>query len=152
MKKVKIAVIGIGWFGEIHCDAISAIPSFELAALCTRTESRLAEMGEKYGVFQLYTDYNELLTNSDIDAVSIVTMWDQHTAPAIAALEAGKHVFLEKPMAHTVADCQAICGAATKAPGHLMVGHICRFNPRYAAAKEQIASGAIGKVLSMSSR
>ena len=76
MKKVRIAVIGIGWFGEIHCDAISAIPSFELAALCTRTESRLAEMGEKYGVFQLYTDYKELLTNSDIDAVSIVTMWD----------------------------------------------------------------------------
>jgi UDP-N-acetylglucosamine 3-dehydrogenase len=152
MKKVRIAVVGIGWFGEIHCDAISAIPSFELAALCTRTESRLAEMGQKYGVTQLYTDYDELLANPDIDAVSIVTMWDQHTEPTLAALAAGKHVFLEKPMAHTVADCQKICEAAEKAKGHLMVGHICRFNPRYAAAKEQIASGAIGKVLSMNSR
>jgi UDP-N-acetylglucosamine 3-dehydrogenase len=152
MEKTRIAVIGLGWFGEIHCDAISAIPSFELAALCTRTESRLNELGEKYGVSQLYTDYTELLQNPDIDAVSVVTMWDQHTAPAIAALEAGKHVFLEKPMAHTVADCKLICDAAAKAKGYLMVGHICRFNPRYATAKQQIADGNIGKVLSLSSR
>lgn len=152
MEKTRIAVIGLGWFGEIHCDAISAIPSFELVALCTRTESRLAELGKKYGVAQLYTDYNELLKNPDIDAVSIVTMWDQHTAPTLAALDAGKHVFLEKPMAHTVADCKLICDAAAKAKGHLMVGHICRFNPRYASAKQEIAAGSIGTVLSMSSR
>lgn len=152
MNKVRIGVIGLGWFGEIHCDAISAIPSFELAALCTRTESRLADLGKKYGVSDLYTDYEELLADPNIDAVSIVTMWDQHTAPTIAALQAGKHVFLEKPMAHTVADCQQICDAAATAKGHLMIGHICRFNPRYATAKEQIASGAIGKILSMSSR
>lgn len=152
MKKVRIAVIGLGWFGEIHCDALSAIPSVELVALCTRTESRLKSLGEKYGVSQLYTDYNELLRNPDIDAVNIVTMWDQHTAPAIAALQSGKHVFLEKPMAHTVADCRQICAAAAEATGYLMVGHICRFNPRYAAAKKEIAAGNIGNVLSMSSR
>lgn len=152
MDKVRMGVIGLGWFGEIHCDAISAIPTFELAALCTRTSSRLEDLGKKYGVTQLYTDYNELLANPDIDAVSVVTMWDQHTAPAIASLEAGKHVFLEKPMAHTVADCQKICDAAKKAHGHLMIGHICRFNPRYATAKREIEAGAIGKILSMSSR
>ena len=152
MEKTRIAVIGLGWFGEIHCDAISAIPSFELAALCTRAPTRLEELGRKYGVSQLYTDYHELLANPDIDAVSVVTMWDQHTAPTLAALDAGKHVFLEKPMAHTVADCRLICDAAAKAKGHLMVGHICRFNPRYAMAKQEIAAGNIGKVLSMSSR
>lgn len=152
MERLRIGVIGLGWFGEIHCDAISAIPSLELAALCTRTESRLEELAGKYGVAQTYTDYNELLANPEIDAVSIVTMWDQHTAPAIAALEAGKHVFLEKPMAHTVADCALICEAAAKAKGHLMVGHICRFNPRYAAAKQHIADGGIGRILSLSSR
>lgn len=152
MERIRIAVIGLGWFGEIHCDAISAIPGLELTALCTRTSSRLEELGKKYGVRQLYTDYGELLRNPDIDAVSVVTMWDQHTAPTLAALVAGKHVFLEKPMAHTVADCQKICDAAAKAKGHLMVGHICRFNPRYATAKQQIADGNIGKVLSMSSR
>ncbi len=152
MEKTRIAVIGLGWFGEIHCDAIAAIPSFELAALCTRTATRLEELGKKYGVSQLYTDYHELLANPDIDAVSVVTMWDQHTAPTLAALEAGKHVFLEKPMAHTVADCRQICDAARKAKGHLMVGHICRFNPRYATAKREIAAGNIGKILSLSSR
>ena len=145
-------MIGLGWFGEIHCAAISAIPSFELAALCTRTPTRLEERGQKYQVSELYTDYHELLRNPDIDAVSVVTMWDQHTAPTLAALEAGKHVFLEKPMAHTVADCRQICDAARKAKGHLMVGHICRFNPRYATAKREIAAGNIGKILSLSSR
>ena len=152
MDKVRIGVIGLGWFGEVHCDAISTIPSFELAALCTRTESRLEELGRKYGVSQLYSDYNELLANPDIDAVSVVTMWDQHTEPAVASLEAGKHVFLEKPMAHTVADCRIICDAAKKARGHLMIGHICRFNPRYATAKREIEAGNIGKVLSLNSR
>jgi predicted dehydrogenase len=152
MKKTRIGVIGLGWFGEIHCEAISGTPSLELAALCTRTPERLKEMGEKFNVKSLYTDYNEMLADPDIDAVSVVTMWTEHTAPTLAALKAGKHVFLEKPMAHTVADCTAICEAGEKADGHLMIGHICRFNPRYAAAKREISAGNIGKILSMSSR
>jgi UDP-N-acetylglucosamine 3-dehydrogenase len=152
MDRVRIGVIGLGWFGEIHCQAIKAVPGLELAALCTRTQSRLAEMGTKFGVDQLYTDYHDMLANPDIDAVSVVTMWDQHIEPTLAALAAGKHVFLEKPMADNVADCRAIVEAAATARGHLMVGHICRFNPRFAAAKQQIADGAIGNVLSLSSR
>ena len=60
------------------------------------------------------TDYNQLLADPEIDAVSIVTMWDQHTEPALAALAAGKHVFLEKPMASTAEDCQAIVDAAAR--------------------------------------
>lgn len=152
MEKVRIGVIGLGWFGETHCEVLASAPEFELAALCTRTEARLEELGRKHSVSQLYTDYNEMLANADIDAVSVVTMWDQHTAPAVAALEAGKHVFLEKPMAHTVADCRIICDAAARARGHLMLGHICRFNPRYATAKREIAAGNIGRILCMSSR
>ena len=123
MEKTKIAVIGLGWFGEIHCDAISAIPSFELVALCTRTPSRLEELGQKYGVSQLYTDYNELFRNPDIDAVNVVTMWDQHTAPTLAALDAGKHVFLEKPMAHTVADCRRLIHNRQAKPPRLSRRH-----------------------------
>jgi predicted dehydrogenase len=79
-------------------------------------------------------------------------MWDQHTEPAIAALEAGKHVFLEKPMASTVGDCQAIIAAAARAQGMLLVGHICRFNPRFRMAKQAIENGAIGRIVSLSSR
>ena len=108
MDRLRIGVIGLGWFGEIHCDAIIGTPSLELAALCTRTEDRLNELGKKYGVKKLYKDYKDMLADPDIDAVSITTMWDQHTDITIDALKAGKHVFLEKPMASTVADCEKI--------------------------------------------
>jgi UDP-N-acetylglucosamine 3-dehydrogenase len=152
VDRLRIGVIGLGWFGEIHCDAIIGIPNLELAALCTRTEGRLGEMAAKFGVKKTYTDYRAMLADPDIDAVSIVTMWDQHTAPAVAALEAGKHVFLEKPMASTVADCRTIMAAASSSKGILQIGHICRFNPRYRAAREAIAAGRIGRIVSMSSR
>jgi len=151
-EKVKYGVIGLGWFGEKHCEALAGIPSIDLYALCTRTKSRLKALGKTFGVKKLYTDYNEMLANPELEAVSVVTMWDQHTAPALAALAAGKHVFLEKPMASTVADCRKIVGAAKKAKGYFMVGHICRFNPRYAAAKDAIAEGRIGKIVSIYAR
>jgi predicted dehydrogenase len=152
MDRLRIGVIGLGWFGEIHCDAIIGIPNLELAALCTRTESRLAELAAKFSVSTTYSDYRKLLADPSIDAVSIVTMWDQHTEPAIAALEAGKHVFLEKPMASTVADCRKIIAAAARSKGILQIGHICRFNPRYRAAKQAIDEGRIGKIVALASR
>ena len=141
MEKLRIAVIGLGWFGEIHCDAISAVPELQLAGLCTRTPSRLKALGHKYNVSALYTDYKELLEDSTIDVVSIATQWDEHVEPALAALAAGKHVLLEKPMASTVDDCIRLCEAAKSASGALMVGHVCRFNPRFMAAKREIDTG-----------
>jgi UDP-N-acetylglucosamine 3-dehydrogenase len=152
MDRLRIGVIGLGWFGEIHCETIAGIPNLELAALCTRRPDRLAEQAKKFGVKKTYTDYRDLLADKKIDAVSIVTMWDQHTDPSIAALEAGKHVFLEKPMASTVADCNKIIAASKKAKGILQIGHICRFNPRYRMAKQAIDEGRIGKIVAMSSR
>ena len=80
MDRLRIGVIGLGWFGEIHAETIAGVPNLELAALCTRTPDRLAAMGEKFGVKKLYRDYNDMLADPDIDAVSICTMWDQHTA------------------------------------------------------------------------
>lgn len=152
MDRLRIGVIGLGWFGEIHCETIAGIPNMELAALCTRTPDRLAQQAEKFGVRKTYRDYREMLADKDIDAVSIVTMWDQHTDPTIAALEAGKHVFLEKPMASTVADCAKIIAASKKAKGVLQIGHIVRFNPRYRMAKQAIDEGKIGKIVALSSR
>ena len=152
MDRLRIGAIGLGWFGEIHCDTIVGIPNLELAALCTRTPDRLAELAQKFNVGKTYRDYREMIADPEIDAVSIVTMWDQHTEPAIAALDAGKHVFLEKPMASTVADCQKIIAAAKRSKGILQIGHICRFNPRYRMAKQAIDAGRIGKIVAMSSR
>jgi len=152
MDKLRIGVIGLGWFGEIHCETIAGIPNLELAALCTRRPERLAEQAKKFGVKKTYTDYRDMLADKDIDAVSIVTMWDQHTDPTTDALAAGKHVFLEKPMASTVADCKKIIAASKKAKGILQIGHICRFNPRYRMAKQAIDEGRIGKIVALSSR
>ena len=152
MDRLRIGVIGLGWFGEIHCETIAGIPNLELAALCTRRPDRLAEQAKKFGVKKTYANYRDMLADKDIDAVSIVTMWDQHTAPAVEALQAGKHVFLEKPMASTVADCNTIIAAANKAKGILQIGHICRFNPRYRMAKQAIDEGRIGKIVALQSR
>jgi UDP-N-acetylglucosamine 3-dehydrogenase len=152
MDRLRTGVIGLGWFGEIHCETIVGIPNLELAALCTRRPDRLAEQAKKFGVKKTYRDYHDMLADKDIDAVSIVTMWDQHTDPTIAALEAGKHVFLEKPMASNVADCKKIIAASKKAKGILQIGHICRFNPRYRMAKQAIDEGRIGKIVALQSR
>ena len=135
MSKVKYGIIGLGWFGEYHGDVLAGLPNVELYALCTRTESRLRELGKKFGVKHLYTDYNQMLADPELEAVSITTMWDQHAAPTIAAVKAGKHVFLEKPMASTMADCRAIVQAARASDKYFMVGHVVRFQPRYAGAK-----------------
>ena len=118
MDKLRIGVIGLGWFGEIQCEAIVGIPNLELAALCTRTPERLKAMATKFGVAKATRDYRDLLADPDIDAVSIVTMWDQHTEPAIDALAAGKHVFLEKPIASTVEDASKIIAASQAFQGH----------------------------------
>lgn len=152
MNTVRFGVIGLGWFGEKHCEALAAIPGVKLEALCTRRTDRLAEVASRFDVQKTHTEFRSLLADPEIDAVSIVTMWNQHAAPALAALAAGKHVFLEKPMASTVSDCQKIVEASERARGSLMVGHICRFNPRYAAARQAIQEGRIGKIVSMYAR
>jgi UDP-N-acetylglucosamine 3-dehydrogenase len=152
MNRVRYGVIGLGWFGEKHCEALAGLPNVELFALCTRREARLKELAQRFVVRNTYLDYRDLIANPHIEAVSIVTMWDQHTAPTLAALQVGKHVFLEKPMASTREDCDAIVNAARLARGSLMVGHICRFNPRYVAAKAAIDEGRIGKIVSMYAR
>jgi len=151
-RKVKWAVIGLGWFGEKHCEALAGFSNAELYALCTRTKSRLDEVAARFGVKHIYTDYYELVANPEVEAVSITTMWDQHTAPALASIQAGKHVFLEKPMASTAEDCAAIVHTARASDKFFMVGHICRFNPRYAAAKREIELGTIGRILSIYAR
>ena len=72
MKTVKYGVIGLGWFGEKHCEALAGIPNVELAALCTRTESRLEEVAERFGVRKTYTDYREMLEDPELEAVSVL--------------------------------------------------------------------------------
>lgn len=152
LDRIRIGVIGLGRFGEVHCEALANLPGVELFALCTRNEERLRQVADRFGVTRTYTDYREMLADPEVDGVSVVTMWEQHAAPVLDALAAGKHVFVEKPLASTAADCEAIVRAANTSASVCMVGHICRFNPRFAAAKREIAAGAIGKIVSLYAR
>jgi len=149
---VRWAVIGLGWFGEVHADTLARMPGIELAALCTRRPQRLAELADRHHVERRYTDYRELLDDPSIDVVGITTHIDDHRDITLDALQSGKHVFLEKPMAPTVEDCDRIVEAAEKANGLFMVGHICRFDPRVTLAKQAIDQGRIGKIVSMHAR
>ena len=149
---VRWGVIGLGFFGEVHADALAPMPGIELAALCTRRPDRLAELADRYRVPRRYTDYHDLLADPAVDVVSVTTHIDDHRDITIDALAAGKHVLLEKPMARSVEDCDRILEAAGNTDRFFMVGHICRFDPRVALAKEAIDAGRVGKIVSMHAR
>ena len=143
-RAVRWGVIGLGWFGEVHAEALSQMPGIELAALCTRRASRLEELGNRFKVKARYTDYRQLLSDPGVEAVSVVTHIQDHRDIAIEALRAGKHVLLEKPMAPDVPECEAILAAAREATGLFMVGHICRFDPRSRWPRKPLRRAALG--------
>ncbi len=152
MERIRCGVIGLGWFGEHHVDTLKQLPYVEVRAVCTRTESRLSEVASKYGIPKSYTNYHDLLADKEIDMVSVVTHIQDHMQPTLDALAAGKHVFLEKPMADTAEHCDKIVAAADASSKAFMVGHICRFDTVYALAKEEIDGGKLGKILSLHAR
>ncbi len=152
MRTVGYGVIGLGFFGEKHAEVVATLPGAELRAVCTRRPDRLEEIRRRLDVPKAYRDYHDLLADPGVEAVSVVTHVDDHLAPTVDALRAGKHVLLEKPMARSVAECDRIINAAEKSGAVFMVGHICRFNPRYAVAREHVRSGGLGQVVSMYAR
>jgi len=149
MERIKCGVIGLGWFGEHHVDTLKELPLADLRAVCTRREGHLKDIANKYNIPQSYTDYHKLLENKDIDLISVVTHVKDHKKIVIDALKAGKHVFVEKPMADTPEECDEIIKVVKETDKLFMVGHICRFGVDYAIAKEKIESGSIGRILSI---
>jgi len=149
---LRWGVIGLGYFGEVHAHTLSTMPNIQLAALCTRREQHLAELADRHNVEKRYTDYRRLLADSSIDVISLTTNVDDHCDITVEALRAGKHVLVEKPMASTVADCDQMIEASKESGRLLMVGHICRFDPRVVMAKHAIDDGRLGNLLSMNAR
>ncbi len=150
MDKLRFGVIGAGHFGERHIQVLSRLPNVDVVGICRRSPEPLKETAKRYGIPNIYTDYHQLLANRDIDAVSITTY--SHLEPALAALNAGKHVLVEKPMARNTLECDQLLDAARRMGSILMVGHVCRFDVRYAAAKKEIDEGRIGKIASIYAR
>jgi predicted dehydrogenase len=145
MDKIRVGVIGAGTFGEVHASVLAELPDVEVVAVADVRLERAREVAGKCGAKYHYDDWRGLLARDDIDAVSIVTPEDAHRDPAIEAANAGKHVLVEKPIAATLADADAMIGAAGRAGVKFMVGHILRFTPGYVQIKQAIDDGTLGE-------
>jgi len=145
-------VIGTGVWGETHLMTYSTHPDAELACICDLNEELLKERAEQYGAESYTTDYHELLARDDVEAVSVVTPDFLHREVVLAAAEAGKHILLEKPMATTVEDCEAMIEATESAGVKLMVDFHNRWNPAMWDAKQAIENGELGEPQMMTVR
>ena len=147
MKKVGFGVIGTGIVGGAwHAHVYHHLPQAELVAVCDLNEQRAGEIAERYDVSQVYTDYRDLLARADIAAVSIATPDFAHREIAVAAAKAGKHILVEKPLATTVEDAEAILQAVEEAGVTLMVDFHNRVNPALVTAKQSVAAGELGEL------
>jgi predicted dehydrogenase len=142
--RLRTGVIGLGFFGERHARVHAELPSIDLRAVCDLSADHGRQVAQRLGV-DFHDDPAALLARDDIEAVSICVPDRAHLAPAVAAAKAGKHILLEKPMAHS-GDAAAEIGAAVEAAGvRLMIGHILRFDPRYVQLFEQSALERLGE-------
>jgi len=147
MKKLKIAVIGAGFWGKNHIRVLSELPQAELVAVCDIDKQRAKTIGKKYNI-KSYTDSKDLYRKEQFDAVSICVWSTGLFQKAVEALNAGKHVFVEKPMASRVAEAEKIVEIAESEGLHLTVGFIERFNPAVRRLKKSIEEGKIGSPVS----
>lgn len=142
---VRIAVIGVGYIGREHARAIQAHPGAELALLVGtgRSAETLARLAAETGAASS-TDYSAALADPAIDVVYLCTPNRLHADQAEAALAAGKHVFCEKPLCTTLADCRRLIDAVDRSGRQFMVGHSGRFQPIHLALKQMVEDGLLG--------
>jgi predicted dehydrogenase len=152
MAKLGVGVIGGGLWGANHVRVFTTLPETELIAVCDIDPVRAERLRAASGAREAYTDYRELLARPDIEAVSVATPDFTHTPIIVAALEAGKHVLSEKPLATTEEEASQIAAAAARAPGKLMVDFHNRVNPVIAALHDAVAAGEIGRPVHASAR
>lgn len=145
-ESLRVAIVGAGFIGMDHAAAYRAIPGVALVAVVEANTERAAEAGLKLGVPGL-TDLGQMLAAVHPDAISICVPTALHQALALEAAAAGVHILLEKPMAASVAECEAIARAARAAGVVLMLGHTHRFHRELIRARALIAEGRLGEPL-----
>lgn len=143
---IGVGVIGIGRMGDLFCRLLVQEPLSKLVAIADIDEERRNAAAATYDV-PAYHDLHEMITRKDIDAVVIATSDQFHLEPSLAAAEAGKHIFIEKPLATRSSDARQIIDAAEAHHISLMVAHVLRFDPRFLIAQETIASGDLGDIV-----
>jgi UDP-N-acetylglucosamine 3-dehydrogenase len=147
--RVNIGIVGCGDIAEgVHIPNVLSIAEARLAALCDANEERLWRVGGKFNVVpeNLYSRFQDILQRQDVDAVVICTNNESHAPISIAAAQAGKHVFVEKPMALNSSEATAMIQAAEQHKVKLMVGHYFSFLPNHLEVKRLIQKGTIGQV------
>lgn len=159
MRTVNIGVVGIGFMGVTHIKSYQKIPGARLAAICDRTrlDGNLAGVSGNVGdgksltldmaQVKAYSKFEDLLANPEIDLIDLCVPTPQHAQFATAALNAGKHVICEKPLARTPAICREIVAVAEKSKGFFMPAMVMRFWPEWAWLKKAIDEKTYGKVL-----
>ena len=147
MKPIRILVVGCGNMGTSHAKAYHAEQSFEVVGVVDRRPESRQRLANLLGGVPEFPEYAAALAETDPDAVSINTYPDTHAAHAIRALEAGKHVFVEKPIAETVADAERVAAAARDHRRKLVIGYILRHHPSWMRFIEEARN--LGKPLVM---
>ncbi len=145
MKSTKLGLIGIGGIGQLHLKHALMLPNAEVVAVADTAKSAL-DRAKELGVKNTYTDYMEMLKNPDVDAVIIALPTHLHLKCARDAAEAGKAIFLEKPIAVTVEDAKAVISSAERNNVKLMMGYPMRFNKHFLRLKEDMANGILGDI------
>lgn len=141
-----IGIIGAGSYGEQHAKAIAGLNDVKLVAASRTNADALSGFTKTFGGTG-YVDYHDLLHDDAVDIVMIATPHHLHTDVTIAAARAGKHILLEKPLAPSRAECEAIVNAVQDAHVSFMVGHVNHFVPAYRVAKQMIEAGEMGEVV-----
>jgi len=147
---ITLGIIGCGWVTEtLHLPVVRQLDGIRLHSACDALDGRLRLVERRFGIPRLYSDWTGLIADPDLDAVLIATPGDSHLMLASAALAAGKHVLVEKPLALTVADAEALARQARTAKVVSMVGLNFRFHPLARELKATIERGAIGRPLAV---
>ncbi|MNH82614.1 putative oxidoreductase YcjS [compost metagenome] len=146
MSELKIGLIGNGSISESHLSAYQANPKVKLWAISDLNEARAQETAKKYGIPHVYPDYNDLLANTEVGAVSICTWNNTHAEISIAALEAGKDVLCEKPLCKTVDEALKIEEAVQRTGRLLQVGYVRRHASNIGVLKKFIDAGDLGEI------
>jgi predicted dehydrogenase len=144
MRKLTTGLVGCGKVGHIHAAALQSLPESEFVAVCARSLEKANAFAEKYRV-AAFTDVREMIAKAGVEVVFICTPHPQHAAPAIAAAQAGAHVLVEKPLAASLADCDAMLAAARA--GNVTLGTISqrRFYPPCQRIHQAIQAGRLGR-------
>ena len=149
MKKLKIGIIGVGRLGYEHaCNIANRVPGSELVAIADANFDRAKQVAEELGVTAVYNDPKALCADPNVEAVAIITNTASHVEMIKIAMDAGKHVFCEKPLAPEADACKRIVEAEMAAGKQLVqVGFMRRYDPGYGQLKKAIDSGKYGQPL-----